>query len=190
MLLLGWLWIWDHVSRDTGTIYELHWLPIADRIKFKLCLLVHHWINGRAPSYLTKLVKSVANVPGRASLYSAGRHDLVDPRSRRLVSSEWAFSVAAPWARNSLPVDIRLISNYWHQTVQKDTKNISFQSGLSCNIPVQCRIYIPCSLSLRLLGSLRGSLGTYGLTQKLLKKKKKKNIPMNDCLRINFVRKC
>ena len=31
----------------------------------------------------------------------------------------------------------------------------------------QCWIYIPCSLSLRLLGSLRGSLGTYGLTQKL-----------------------
>ena len=31
----------------------------------------------------------------------------------------------------------------------------------------QCRINIPCSLSLRLLGSLRGSLGTYGLTQKL-----------------------
>ena len=27
----------------------------------------------------------------------------------------------------------------------------------------QCRIYIPCSLSLRLLGSFRGSLGTYGL---------------------------
>ena len=31
----------------------------------------------------------------------------------------------------------------------------------------QCRIYIPCSLSLRLLGSPWGSLGTYGLTQKL-----------------------
>ena len=29
----------------------------------------------------------------------------------------------------------------------------------------QCRIYIPCSLSLRLFGSLRGSLVTYGLTQ-------------------------
>ena len=35
----------------------------------------------------------------------------------------------------------------------------------------QCRIYIPCSLSLRLLGSLRGSLDTYGLTQKLCLKK-------------------
>ena len=30
-----------------------------------------------------------------------------------------------------------------------------------------CRIYIPCSLNLRLLGSPRGSLGTDGLTQKL-----------------------
>ena len=36
----------------------------------------------------------------------------------------------------------------------------------------QCRIYIPCSLTLRLLGSLRGSLGTYGLTQKFLFEKK------------------
>ena len=35
----------------------------------------------------------------------------------------------------------------------------------------QCRIYFPCSLSLRLLGFLRGSLGTYGLTQKLCLKK-------------------
>ena len=34
-------------------------------------------------------------------------------------------------------------------------------------------VYIPRSLSLRLLGSLRGSLGTYGLTQKLCLKKHK-----------------
>ena len=61
----------DHV---TPALYELHWLPIAERIKFKLSLLVHHSINGRAPSYLTELVTSVANVPGRASLRSAGRH--------------------------------------------------------------------------------------------------------------------
>ena len=32
----------------TPALYELHWLPIAERIKFKLCLLVHHSINGRA----------------------------------------------------------------------------------------------------------------------------------------------
>ena len=49
------------------------------------------------------------------------------------------------------------------------------QDGTGCEFDSwQCRIYIPCSLSLRLLGSLRGSLGTYGLTQKLCWKKKKK----------------
>ena len=91
-------------------MYELHWLPIAERIKFKLCRLVFHTVNGRAPSYLTELVTPVANIAGRASLRSAGRHDLVVPRSR-LVSSEWAFSVAAPRAWNSLPVYIRLITD-------------------------------------------------------------------------------
>ena len=28
----------DHI---TGTIMELHWLPIEHRVKFKLCLLMH-----------------------------------------------------------------------------------------------------------------------------------------------------
>ena len=42
----------------------------------------------------------------------------------------------------------------------------------------QCRIYIPCSLSLRLLGSHGGSLGTFGLTQKLCLKKTDENESM------------
>ena len=43
--------------------------------------------------------------------------------------------------------------------------------GTGCEFDsCQCLIYIPCSLSLRLLGSLRDSLGTYGLTKKSIKK--------------------
>ena len=72
--------------RDHGTSV-LHFLPIAERIEFKRSLLVHHVIFGRAPSYLTELVTSVADVPARASLRSAGRSDLVVQRSR-LVSFE------------------------------------------------------------------------------------------------------
>ena len=46
--------------------------------------------------------------------------------------------------------------------------------GTGCEFDFwQFRIYIPCSLSLRLLGSLQGSLDTYGLTQKLCLKKKR-----------------
>ena len=41
-------------------------------------------------------------------------------------------------------------------------------NGTGCEFDSwQCRIYIPCSQNLRLHGSLRGSLGTYGFTQKL-----------------------
>ena len=113
----------EHV---TPAMYELHWLPIAERIKFKLCLLVFHAVNGRAPSYLTELVTPVANIPGRTSLRSAGRHDLVVPRSR-LVSSERAFSVAAPRAWNSLPVDMRLITDT--KLFKKKLKTFLFNSA-------------------------------------------------------------
>ena len=113
----------EHV---TPAMYELHWLPIAKRIKFKLCLLVFHAVNGRAPSYLTELVSPVANIPGRTSLRSAGRHDLVVPRSR-LVLSERAFSVAAPRAWNSLPVDIRLITDT--KRFKKKLKTFLFNSA-------------------------------------------------------------
>jgi hypothetical protein len=53
----------------------------------------------------------VANIPGRASLRSAERHDLVAPRSKLISSSQRAFSVTAPRAWNGLPVDIRLITD-------------------------------------------------------------------------------
>ena len=97
----------DHVS---PALYELHWLSISERINFKLCILVHHAINGRAPSYLTELVTSVVDIPGRATLRSAAKQDLFVPRTR-LVSSERAFSVAGPKAWNKLPVDIRLTTD-------------------------------------------------------------------------------
>ena len=79
-----------------------------------------------APSYLIELVTPVANIPGRASFRSAGRHDLVVPRSR-LVSSERAFSVAAPRAWNSLPVDIRLITDT--KLFKKKLKTFLFNSA-------------------------------------------------------------
>ena len=40
----------DHV---TPALQELHWLPIAQRIDYKLCLLVHKASMGQAPSYIS-----------------------------------------------------------------------------------------------------------------------------------------
>ena len=40
----------DHV---TPALRELHWLPVVQRIEYKLCLLVHKALIGQAPDYIT-----------------------------------------------------------------------------------------------------------------------------------------
>ena len=44
--LVNGLWSHDHV---TQAAIDLHWLPAEARIQYKLCLLVHHTLAGRAP---------------------------------------------------------------------------------------------------------------------------------------------
>ena len=53
----------DSVS---GTLKELHWLPIEQRIEHKLCLLMHSVVGNVAPSYLNDMVTRVADLPGHA----------------------------------------------------------------------------------------------------------------------------
>ena len=97
----------DHVS---PALRQLHWLPIRQRIDFKLCVIVHQAVTSREPSYLRSLLTFVADRPGRVSLRSASRRDLDVPRTR-LKFGERAFSVAAPLVWNRLPSDIRDISS-------------------------------------------------------------------------------
>jgi len=89
---------------------NLHWLRMrAERITFKLCLLVYKAMNGPAPSYIKELCVPVTTVATRSALRSAARGDLVVPRIRRQLGNR-AFSVAGPTAWNSLPPDIRTAS--------------------------------------------------------------------------------
>ena len=96
----------DHLS---ASIQALHWLPIKQRIDFKLCLLVHQTVNGRAPSYLQELITPSVSVPRRATLRSASHHDLVLQSSHRKLGDR-SFSVAGPRAWNSLPVELKTIT--------------------------------------------------------------------------------
>ena len=40
---------YEHI---TPILHSLHWLPVASRIDYKVCLLTHQCIHGNAPSYL------------------------------------------------------------------------------------------------------------------------------------------
>ena len=86
---------------------ELHWLPAETRIQYKLCLLVHHALAGRAPAYITDLLLPVAAVTSRQTvLRSATTNTLFTPRTR-LRFRERAFRVAPPKAWNQLLNNVR-----------------------------------------------------------------------------------
>ena len=94
-----------HISaaiRDT-----LHWLPVKQRIEFKLCLLVRNCLNGSAPEYLRELCVPVSTNEYRRMTRAADRGDLIVPRVRTERFGRRSFSVAGPHLWNSLPTDIR-----------------------------------------------------------------------------------
>ena len=61
-------------------IRDHHWLPAAQRIKFKILLIVANCIHQRAPTYLQKLCVPASTVVGRRNLRSADQFCLVIPR--------------------------------------------------------------------------------------------------------------
>jgi hypothetical protein len=86
---------------------RLHWLPIVDRINYKLCLLVYKALHGLAPDYLSVLCIPVASDQYRTRLRSAHHGDLIVPRVRLTRYGQRAFAYAAPCAWNSLPVHLK-----------------------------------------------------------------------------------
>ena len=91
----------------TGTLKELHWLPIQQRITYKLCIMMHAVVCEAAPVYIRDMVVSVADLPGRERLRSASSGTFDVPRVRTHYGSQ-AFSVAGPRAWNALPADLRI----------------------------------------------------------------------------------
>ena len=58
----------DHV---TPALRELHWLPITERIQYKLYLLVHKMFVGHAPDYIASLLTPASDIPSQSSLCSS-----------------------------------------------------------------------------------------------------------------------
>ena len=88
----------------TPTLKSLHWLPIKQRIRYKICVLVFKCINGTAPTYLNdKLVKYI---PSRSLRSSKDNKMLQVPKVRTRLG-ERGFSYNAPKLWNELPYHIR-----------------------------------------------------------------------------------
>jgi len=97
----------DHI---TPILAELHWLPIAKRIEFKVLLLTYKILNGLAPSYLETLLKSY--VPKRT--LRSGEKYLLDMAFARKTNEGTVFygkrnfKVMAPILFNKLPASLKV----------------------------------------------------------------------------------
>ena len=83
---------------------DLHWLPVARRIDFKVLLLCFKCMNDVGPEYLSELLETYS--PTRC-LRSSNANLLKVPKTSMKTYGDRAFSVAAPKLWNSLPYNVR-----------------------------------------------------------------------------------
>ena len=97
-------------SHITPYLKKLHFLPIKQRIKFKIALLVYKCINNIAPSYLQELI-SLRN-PKSNQLRMDNDYFILDhPVAPSLKSSDSAFMFSALQIWNELSYEIRSSEN-------------------------------------------------------------------------------
>jgi hypothetical protein len=93
----------EHIS---PVLRDLHWLPIRQRINFKVAMLVYKSLHGAAPSYIADDCILTSTVSGRRNLRSADTCMLMVPRVQTKYGSR-SFAVYGPAVWNSLPDDLR-----------------------------------------------------------------------------------
>ena len=86
---------------------DLHWLPVKDRIIYKIAVLVFNIINNNSsPSYLREII-TVYTPQTQRSLRSSQKSLLEVPRKNLKTFGERSFSNAAPEVWNKLPEYIK-----------------------------------------------------------------------------------
>ena len=94
----------DFFSSISLAFRFLHWLPIKERINFKILLLTYKALIGLAPSYLYEMLSLR---PNHYSLRSSNSCILYVPRTRCKTLGDRSFSASAPKLWNALPSYIK-----------------------------------------------------------------------------------
>ena len=84
----------------------LHWLPVRQRILYRLSSIACRCVLGIAPTYLMDLFILTSACSGRQSLCSAARDDFVVPHARTAIKQYRAFSIVGPSDWSDLPSEL------------------------------------------------------------------------------------
>ncbi len=91
---------YQHISPTMKMVY---WLPIRQRIEYKVLLLTYKALNNLAPVYLSNLLQCRVDWGSRRDNTLL----LVDPKINRVTFGGRAFFKAAPVLWNSIPPSLR-----------------------------------------------------------------------------------
>ena len=92
-------------AHNTPLLFDLHWLPISSRIKYKIALTCSHIVSGTAPLYLSMLLHLYS--PSRSLRSALDTRIFRVPRVCRRTLGERSFQHIGPVFRNSLPFSVR-----------------------------------------------------------------------------------
>lgn len=91
-------------ASSTGALKDLHWLPVTQRIDYKVALLTYKCLNGLAPGYLCNLVTPKSST---RTLRSSEQNLLDPPKAKKPTMGQRSFAYAAPTVWNKLDPCLR-----------------------------------------------------------------------------------
>src|SRR6218665_2270551 len=103
----------------------LQWLPLQQRIMFRIGAIFWRCILGLAPAYLRDLCSPTPGTRGRSSLRSSEQGLLFVPFLRTSTTQSSAFSVVGPSVWNGLPLSQRLLLRILSDTFSSSPKLFS-----------------------------------------------------------------
>ena len=105
---------------------QLHFLPVAQRIKFKIALLVFKCFNNCAPDYMRDMI-TCRNISNHQVRLDMDYYRLQQPSSPRLRYTRGAFSHTAPRIWNALPYHLRSLTSI--ETFKSNLKTYLFNEA-------------------------------------------------------------
>ena len=95
----------DHI---TPVFWKLHWLPVAQRLEYKVALITQKVLSTQQPQYLNSLISEYR--PAR-QLRSEGQQQLTKPTGLLSTIRQRTYTRASERTWNQLPEHIRLSDN-------------------------------------------------------------------------------
>ena len=99
---------YDHITSVLKD--ELYWLPVPQRVIYKLCLTTYKAIYGTAPSYIAAMCAPSSTNQARLRLRSSDSRQLLLPRTKTELGKR-AFAYAGPRTWNDMPIALRTSNN-------------------------------------------------------------------------------